>query len=538
MADTVKTLILRFRDLVTPSGGTIAAHRALIRTKGYTWWGWWNKKGERVAGEEALIPLKEVANASGLDLYLLDSDRRELYGAGCDDIRWDAAYKPIPSPDVEATPAYYSSRDFLCWFRLTKIDATPVDPAVLHGLSYVRIDSFFTQLPSPYETFYGKHVASIPELVQQNRSVWFVRDARPNDPEHEIQLLEAARIEPSNFPSSVRQSVATRLLWLSDVHFSDDPKHHAFPETADPTRKPLAYSVERALDKFHHRDIAGMLISGDLTWKASPTEFDKVYHFIDGVKAFSKLNSYDVLLCPGNHDIAFSADPAVKDAPVTVAPDEARKAFVAFYRRMFYLAPNEYLCSGRRFLLGNAIAVEVIALNTSLLKQKPGAFQGQGFVGDDQLTFAAEQMGWRAGPAQPRARRIVMMHHHLLPITYRENPVEGAQYSVTLDAEAVARWMIDHRVDLVLHGHMHQPFCATVQRPRDMQQLAQQPWPAYTVIALGSSGVSLSHVGESAMNLIGVLDFSRDSVRVDFLAVHPVNEPKQEFQRLTIRFED
>ena len=44
----VASIILRFRDLVTQPGATILEHRAIIKNRGSTWWGWWNKAYERV----------------------------------------------------------------------------------------------------------------------------------------------------------------------------------------------------------------------------------------------------------------------------------------------------------------------------------------------------------------------------------------------------------------------------------------------------------------------------------------------------------
>ena len=37
-----KTVILRFRDLVTENNVTIDRHKDMIDKKGYVWWGWWN----------------------------------------------------------------------------------------------------------------------------------------------------------------------------------------------------------------------------------------------------------------------------------------------------------------------------------------------------------------------------------------------------------------------------------------------------------------------------------------------------------------
>jgi hypothetical protein len=47
MADFT-SLILRFRDLSTSPGETLARHQAIIEKNGHVWWGWWNKQGETV----------------------------------------------------------------------------------------------------------------------------------------------------------------------------------------------------------------------------------------------------------------------------------------------------------------------------------------------------------------------------------------------------------------------------------------------------------------------------------------------------------
>ena len=50
-----KTVILRFRDLVTENNVTIARHKDMIDKKGYVWWGWWNKGNEKLPFEEFCV---------------------------------------------------------------------------------------------------------------------------------------------------------------------------------------------------------------------------------------------------------------------------------------------------------------------------------------------------------------------------------------------------------------------------------------------------------------------------------------------------
>ena len=104
--------------------------------------------------------------------------------------------------------------------------------------------------------------------------------------------------------------------------------------------------------------------------------------------------------------------------------------------------------------------------NGSLLQQEKGHFQGHGFIGDDQMQYVAKNMGWDKVNKNSKSHvfRIAVLHHHVMPVTYRDIPMKDVGYSVVLDAEAFARWVVQNRVDLVLHGHMHQPFHACVGR--------------------------------------------------------------------------
>jgi hypothetical protein len=529
--DEAKTLILRFRDLVTAPGNTIRLHAEIRREKGYVWWGWWSKGGETVPLEVFSSLAKIARSDGGLELFLFDSGQTRLHRARCTEIHWERTAERAPSPEIEATPEYYREQRYLTWFRLSEVDEEPVEDAcsLLQGLAYVRVDGFFTSNASKYTPFYGKRIASPGELRQQDRSIWFVRDGRVGDRAHEIELLGSRQVEPAHFPEGYVQTMSTRLLWVSDLHFGK----HAFPLDSTPTGESLAIRITQALSS---ADLGGVLVSGDLTWQAEPGEYAQARSFLEGVASFARLENYQIAVCPGNHDVRFSIDPAAKGEEVTYASDAARGAYSDFYRDLFYQSPNEYLSCGRRFLLGGAVPVEIVSLNSSLLEQSPGLFQGHGFVGDPQLRNAAERMGWSASQTLVPFR-ILMVHHHLLPVTYRESPREGSLYSVVLDAEALSRWIVEHRIRLVLHGHMHDPFHACVSRHLSFDRLAETGMHSFHVCGLGSTGVAAEHLGESARNMFGVLEFSRESLEISYHSVHPVN-PSGKLRTLTIPLTD
>jgi hypothetical protein len=520
----LSTIILRFRDLVTDRGQTVAQHISIINNSntGYVWWGWWRKRDETVP-DDVFRDLAKRAKAGGFCAYLIDSGQDLLYKIICTDIKWDPNLIEIESPEAAKTPEYYNQRAYLAWFKLTEIAEVTDPESVLRRYSYLRVDEFFEDKESNYAPFYGKRIYSVKELRQQDRTIWFVRDVKSDDPTHEVSLLNSRAVTPVHFSPEYFESKSTTLLWISDPHFSADG-HHAFPFKPTANKLDLGERLETDF-KPRFETLAGVIISGDLTWKALPSEFELARDFLKRLNYWFRLQSDQIAICPGNHDLRFSDEPANKNKPITSVDERSSEAYATFYKELFYLAPNEFLSCGKRFLLGNAIPVDVACLNSSSLQQLKDAFQGHGFIGDKQMEHLAKQMNWEPDPNKPRAYRVAVLHHHLLPTTYSSAPEPNYPYSVVLDAEALSRWIVKYRVDLVLHGHMHQPFCARICRPFNVHD-PKQGWHEFNVIGMGSSGVN-EDLGEINLNTVGFLEFLQDGVAVSVHSVHPVNPSKE-----------
>lgn len=516
----VETLILRFRDLSTEDGETVSLHNEIARqSPGYFWWGWWRKEGSEQLPFEEFAALRRMARSEGgLVIYLLDSSHSRTYRATCTDIDWEAGGEPKPSPEPDRTPAYYRAKKVLAWFKLGVIEEYALDT---RQFSYVRVDKLFLVQPSKYTAFYGKRIFSAQELTQQNRTIWFIREARPTDKEHEVSLLDARSLSPENFPRTFLQSGSRNLLWVSDLHYTfGEHSHHAFAlDPRDHTRKTLAHALQAALVQHEVKDIGGVLVSGDITWKASPDEFEQALGFFRWTDSWADLTPYQSVVCPGNHDLAYTCRADEKNAPIERAFSSAKSAYADFYTRLFNIPPNEFLSCGRRYLLGGSYPIEIVSLNSSLLEQRPGVFQGHGFLGDKQLQNAAEAFGWNTQePDEGRPYRIVMLHHHLVPVTYRERPDPTTLYGVVLDAEALMRWVVQYRVDIVLHGHMHQPSCVRLSKPVELRNEVVG-WHDFYVLGMGSTGVTRDHQGSVARNTFGVLCFGRSGVKVSVYSV-------------------
>lgn len=544
MTNIPETLILRFRDLVTADGGTIDEHCKMIQEKGYVWWGWWNKLGEKVP-YETFAKLNAKAKCSCLNIYLMDSGRSLLYKAVCSRIKYGDCEEKISTPETDCTPAYYNEQQYLAWFKLDSLEQTPIEENSLKEFTYVQVDDFFMETPSRYTPFYNKIVHSIRELRQQDRTIWFVRKAvAGEDKEFEVSLLDAKKFTPEDFTKDFIRSSSPNLLWVSDLHFSTEG-HHAFPLTPDgAASKTIGNAIDKALRDKDISDIAGILISGDITWKATKEEYTLAKSFLAWTSSWKIHENYQIALCPGNHDVAFSNKPLEQGSEARAASDEARREYESFYQHLFYIKPNQYLCSGRKFLINEVVPVEIVCLNTSYLEQGSvqagdgkttlSHFKGQGFVGDEQLHYAEKSMGWdQDSDDKPKAYRIVIMHHHILPLTYRELPEVGLVPSSTLDAGAITDWITKHRINLVLHGHMHQPFCAKIARPlgNDWGR-----WPhEFHVVAMGSTGVN-GHLGEVGKNTFGILRFGKSSLKIIVYSIDKLN-PSEQIAEIEIPYE-
>jgi Calcineurin-like phosphoesterase len=106
----------------------------------------------------------------------------------------------------------------------------------------------------------------------------------------------------------------------------------------------LATVLRRDLTSLHERhgikpDV--IVVSGDLTEQAVPSEFDEVEGFLDELTTGLNLPRSRVVLVPGNHDVNWSAVDAYRDrcearqqralAPYCPKWDNYRKMFSQFY---------------------------------------------------------------------------------------------------------------------------------------------------------------------------------------------------------------
>lgn len=285
-----QTIILRFRDLVTETGETILAHDSIIKEKQAVWWAWWNKGNEKIP-VQGFSTLRTYAENDGISVYLLDSGQKKLYKAMCAGVIFSTR-EPAESPDKELTPEYYRSRKYPAWFKFVKIEECASDE--IHHFSYVQVDSLFCDDSINYSMFSEKRVYDLNELIQQNRTVWFVRNYTDQDPDHEIKLLNAHITEPSDFSTRYFEAGGDSLLWLSDLHFDHDSLIPVGKQR-NPNKTTLTEHIKNSYAEVD--SLSGLLISGDITNCGKSEGFSMADEFIDSLNRVLKrpLSSESIL---------------------------------------------------------------------------------------------------------------------------------------------------------------------------------------------------------------------------------------------------
>lgn len=517
-----KTVILRFRDLVTSENGTIEQHKAIIVDHGYVWWAWWKKGGEKVPDDFSLLSIQVKENP--IHVFLVDSGQNLLYRAICSNIEVRNSTK-IHSPEKDKTPEYYRDQDYYVWLKFTGIERC--DEVELKQYSYINCNNLFDDINFDFSRFENKRIYSISELVQQNRTVWFVRKAEESDPDNEIVLLNTEYVQPSNFSKKYHQAAGDTLLWLSDLHLSDN----VFEHMAGKRQRTLAQHICSCVGG---KKIAGLLISGDITSRAESDGFQMAKKLLRDInyEVPAPLKSENVLICSGNHDFKRAPTDLDKGAEPGLIFDNAdsTKEFTEFYYSIYKIKPNKYFASGKRILLSSGHIIEIAALNSLMLQQYPN-FEGHGYLSQEQLDYVAEQMGWNDNGNQ-KAIRIVMMHHHYLPTCYVEITDVNKASSVVYDADRLMKWLTKYNVKLLLHGHKHRSFAAQVSYPKEpgVDVLTADTLHRISVVGMGGTGA------KGTDNKLATITFKNSEMIIEFYRLYSdQSSPDQKCQEVRIK---
>ena len=308
------------------------------------------------------------------------------------------------------------------------------------------------------------------------------------------------------------------VLHLSDIHLGDD---HAFryPVQADKTDTGSTRTLSDVLvDDLKENGALGkigcVVISGDIVTKGAWWKKTEIAGQSSSGLELARLFLVDLskrinvprnmfFMVPGNHDIVRESQgsaSAVQNYLLHYDHERGFRTLREDFCDIYKLSPLNYVArvsfKERTLVLG--------LLNSAYLNEKAG-FSEYGFVGDD-----ADKVFSILGSINARdVVKILVLHHHLLPVYEREFLGVDGKISLTLDAAKLLRQAQEANICIVLHGHEH-----AVKKMHysswgpTMNSALRDLTRSVALYAGGSIGVKSSRLPADESNAYGLIDLS------------------------------
>jgi 3',5'-cyclic AMP phosphodiesterase CpdA len=240
----------------------------------------------------------------------------------------------------------------------------------------------------------------------------------------------------------------TRIIHLSDLHFG----------TQRLGVVPLLIADIQTL----HPDM--IVISGDLTQRATPKQYEMAKQFLDAFPHVKKLS------VPGNHDISLY--------------NPLERFIYPFSKFKNWISPK--LCTSQ--IIGDIAVLGVNSVTPFKIMS--------GYITEKQLNVVKEFF------QKTQARiKIVVMHHNL---------IASERHKIINDAEKIINVLAECGVNLVLCGHIHFACVEQVQREFIAHNL-------YVITA--GTAISTRTTAPNSYNIIDI-DAEEFTLRVRKLADH------------------
>ncbi|MFE8597103.1 metallophosphoesterase [Archangium violaceum] len=350
-----------------------------------------------------------------------------------------------------------------------------------------------------------------PEIAGQLRALrTHIRKHRSESiVETKVRMTEAQRVMQ-------KQDTPIRILHLSDLHVGagDDPISLFQPLVADLSDTQDGLGVER-LDY--------LVISGDITNRATPEEFEKARELVSRLIEQFGLTAERCIIVPGNHDLHWDTDvytfkkkrqvsqqelkPGryVEQQDGYLIRDEARYSdrFRNFSQHFYHpLLQKEYpLLPEQQCIpfLFSETRLQFLAMNSAweideYFRDRSGIEPGALSRGLDAAKQQVEN-AIKAGALTPGSKllRIGVWHH---PITGNEK----------IHADAFMDRLAQAEVRVCLHGHVHEDRVALLKHLEPTRQIH--------IIGAGSFGAPTAHRPESVPRLFNLMEVERDLRRI------------------------
>lgn len=338
----------------------------------------------------------------------------------------------------------------------------------------------------------------------------------------------AADLEAGKRPEEELVSKASSqqpfLIHLSDLHFGSKGPYgkslHRFFDGENCQTLADHLAEEFDLNKGYFRTDRSrlyLIVSGDLAYRAVRQEFVEARECLERLCSTLSIPKERVVIVPGNHDVNW-----------TLSQDERDQRFDHFLRFLFDFYGLD-LClkkfplvdwplgySNRRPEPNEILSIHAdpthdvvfLGLNSCVYETHQDHF---GFVGEKQMRSARRLLTEATQSSQ--STKVAVIHHHLHPyperLDQREPSETWCDLSTVRDAGFVEEALENMGIDLVLHGHKHNPQF----RETAVSQISSPGTYRKRLMVCGAGSVSCTELEHDQQNQYQVIDL-RHSVRV------------------------
>jgi GTPase SAR1 family protein len=344
-----------------------------------------------------------------------------------------------------------------------------------------------------------------PELAQQ------VHELSTNIRERISEEITVVKIGMAELPQAApSKDTPLRILHLSDLHVSAD---------TDPLSlfEPLAADLRDAREGPGVDRLDYLVISGDITNRAAPQEFEKAREFVSALIQEFGLTAERCILVPGNHDLDWDTEVYTRKkkrqvSGSTLAPGTYKEDGDGYYLRDEERYPERFKNFSQHFyhpltqkayplvpeeqcipFLFTESRLQFLAMNSAW--EIDEYFTERSSISEQALArglTSANRMRSELSAGAPLLR-IAVWHH---PITGHEK----------IQADAFVNRLLQADVRLCLHGHVHEDRADLVNYLHAERRLH--------VVGAGSFGVPTHHRPESVPRLFNLLEVQRDLARI------------------------
>lgn len=235
--------------------------------------------------------------------------------------------------------------------------------------------------------------------------------------------------------------------------------------------------------------VDGLVISGDIVCSGKLEEYVRAKEIVQAIMTSIDVETNKVLVIPGNHDIDWKPGEFAKKTGD--AHGVSREGYESFLELIGITHKDCFTSLNIRNRAGNR-QLSLVGLDSNFV-EGPDA-QGTGFVSREHL--AALKSFFDVAISD---YRWIAVHHHVYPVNSEFlDDARRRKVSVMANAPEIISKALDENVEVILHGHQHQPIVHRSQRWLGESDYATlQP---VVILGAGSVGAKREALGPVSRN--------------------------------------